>query len=164
MIRSLLVCLSLVLLACSGSAQTPFPKAYKTQEDYCRENPKMPTCIKGKPLKMTDFNSGVIYKPPVSSGAPAAAAPRSGRTQARPVAPMGLADWRFSHSSPAMLISMNIGSLLQSPVWTPPFSALGANGADSEKARAALGDIGQLLISIQNGTPSPSVLMLAKGN
>jgi hypothetical protein len=161
-IRCRLVFPGLFLLAWGGSAQLPLPKAYNTQEDYCRENPKMPTCINGKPMKMIDLSS--VYKMPAPSGAQSAAPTRSRRTQEQPAAPMGLADWRFSHSSPAMLISLNLGSLLQSPVWAPLFSSLGATGTDSEKVRAALSDIGQILLSIQNGTATPSVLMLAKGN
>jgi hypothetical protein len=77
-----------------------------------------------------------------------------------------LHDWRFSHLSPAMLINVNIKSLLQSPVWTTLFSTWTAGGvADLEKARAALSDIGQVLISIgPRRSKGPSVLILAMGN
>jgi len=162
MIRRLLLSVGLVLLTLSGFAQSSKPLSYKNTEDYCRDNPQMPTCINGKPFKMIDLNG--VYKNPVSNRAPGAAAPRTSRTQAQVVAPLGLADWRFSHTSPAMLININLGSLLQSPVWTPLFNALSGNGSDGEKARAAMSDVGQILISIQNNTASPSVLMIAKGN
>src|SRR6185295_18058229 len=77
-----------------------------------------------------------------------------------------LHDWRFSHLSPAMLLNVNIKSLLQSPIWTTLFSTWTAGGAaDLEKARLALSDIGQALISIgPSRGKSPSVLMLAMGN
>ena len=76
MIRSLLVLFAFVLLGLSCFAQSSKPLSYKTQEDYCRDNPQMPTCIKGKPFKMTDLNG--TYKMPTPSGAPAA--PRTNRT------------------------------------------------------------------------------------
>jgi hypothetical protein len=84
----------------------------------------------------------------------------------RLTAEVPLHDWRFSHSSPAMLINVNIKSLLQSPIWTALFSTWTAGGsADLEKARLALSDIGQVLISISpNRAKTPSVLMLAMGN
>src|SRR5882724_4051474 len=125
----------------------------------------MPTCIDGKPFKMDPL----IYKPPAAMPGPApnrAAAGARGTVRSEPAAPVALADWRFSHPSPALLVSINIGSLVQSPIWTTLFSALSASKAsDMEKARAALSDVGQVLISVSaNGTAEPSVLMLAKGN
>jgi len=101
---------------------------------------------------------------PPPNRAPAAGA--IGTVRSQPAAPVALADWRFSHPSPAMLINVNIGSLLQSPVWTALASAWGAGKAtEIEKVRAALSDIGQLLISVgPEGTEKQSVLMLARGN
>lgn len=169
--RRLIPFIAAPLLTCGSFAQTAAPiKSYKTQEDYCRENPQMPTCIKGKPLG--DIGAGIIYKPPVTPAAPAGTARRTARPQAPEVnslTAVKLEDWRFSHPSPAMLISINIGSLLRSPVWATLFAA-GAGSAqwkpaDLEKARTALSEIGQMLISVSpNGTANPSVLMLARGN
>ena len=164
-IRSLFGLIALVLLSWNGSAQSSKPLSYKTQEDYCRDNPKMPTCIDGKPFKMLDLSKPptvTLFPPP--NRAPAAGA--IGTVRSQPAAPVALADWRFSHPSPALLINVNIGSLLQSPVWTALASAWGAGKAtEIEKVRAALSDIGQVLISVSpNGTANPSVLMLARGN
>src|SRR5207244_1689640 len=99
------------------------------------------------------------YKFPEKT-APGATRPQTIRPQAAPdfssITPVALQDWRFSHSSPALLISVNIASLLRSPVWN---NLLPAN------ARSALSEIGQVLISIEaNSTTSPSVLMLARGS
>jgi len=64
-----------------------------------------------------------------------------------------------------MLISVNIGSLLQSSVWTTLFSPSSLDAADIEKARLALSDIGQVLISVtQFGNGKPSVLILVRGD
>ena len=164
-IRSLFGLVALVSLSWNASAQSSKPLSYKTQEDYCRDNPKMPTCIDGKPFKMLELSKPPMVNPlPAPNRAPAASARATVRSQ--PAAPVALADWRFSHPSPALLINVNIGSLLQSPVWTALASAWGAGKAtEIEKVRAALSDIGQLLISVSpNGTANPSVLMLARGN
>ncbi len=101
----------------------------------------------------------------VSRTSPTAAQPAND-----PVSAMALQDWRFSHPTPALLVSINFGSSLQSPLWASLLSALGAGGeelkvAAIERARSALGGIGQLLVSISfNGTQNPSALVLAKGN
>ena len=156
--------LALVSETAEAQSENPF-KFYKTQEEYCRANPKMPTCIKTGPFNLDAINGG-LYKPPKTP--PAAAAPRPHVQPAmRSVTEVALQDWRFSHLSPAMLISINVASLLKSPIWTALFSAWGVEvkAADMEKVRAALSDVGQMLISVSpNGTASPSVLMLAKGN
>src|SRR5207249_244946 len=124
--------------------------SYKAQEDYCRENPKMPTCINGRPIG--DALERTLYKPPAKTPSPGAGARGTSRSQARPemspVTEVTLQDWRFSHPAPAMLISLNIGSLTRSPIWATLLPALGAAPEDIEKARVALSDVGQLLISV----------------
>jgi hypothetical protein len=160
MIRTILGFATLALLSSSvdGQSSNPF-KSYKTQEEYCSDNPQMPTCIGGKPIDLSKGLSGTLYKPPTTKPAPSA------KAEPGPVAKVALEDWRFSHPAPAMLISINIGSLLRSPLLTNLFAASGAAVADIEKARAALSDVGQVLISVTaNGTATPSVVMLAKGN
>jgi hypothetical protein len=142
-----------IVLSSIGLAQpTPF-KSYKNQEDYCRENPKMPTCIKIQPL---------IYKPSATPPAvPRRTAASQGGPELRP-ADVPLSDWRFADSSPGLLVSINIGSLLRSPLLA---ALLPAPAADIEKARAVLTGVGQILISLTpNGTVKPSVLMMAKGD
>jgi hypothetical protein len=169
MIRIFFGLIALGLLSHDGYGQSKDPfKSYKTQEEYCRDQPKMPTCIKITPF---DINSLGLYKPPIA-GAPKTSGPaRPAQPRQKPVeltspAEVPLQDWRFSHLSPAILINVNIKSLLQSPIWKTLFSAWTAAGAvDMEKARLALSDIGQLLISISpNHTRNPSMLMLARGN
>ncbi len=135
-----------------GQSATPF-KSYKTQEDYCRDNPRMPTCIDVRPIG--DLQT--LYKSPKLAVKPAV---RPEPTQAERTV---LQDWRFSHTSPAMLISINIGSLLRSPLLAALLA--GTPSAEIEKARAALSDLGQVLISVgPSGTSTPSVLILAKGD
>jgi len=169
-IRSLLGFAALGLV--SGTAQvksdSPF-KFYKTQEEYCRAQPQMPTCLKTGPLNLDNVHG--LYKPPTTVPLPASRprvqpAPRS-ITPVTHTTEVMLQDWRFSHLSPAILISINLGSLLKSPIWIPLLSAWGVNvkPADMERIRGALSDVGQMLISVSpNGTATPSVLMLAKGN
>ena len=73
-----------------------------------------------------------------------------------PAADSAFEDWRFAHTAPAALISVNIASLVQSPIWTTLFPALSAGGSgwtaeDLNKARSALSDMGQVLISGSTG-------------
>src|SRR5437667_9842603 len=102
-IRSLFGLVALVSLPWTGSAQSSKPLSYKTQEDYCRDNPKMPTCIDGKPFKMLDLSKPptVTLLPPPNR-APASGA--RGTVRSQPAAPVARADWRFSHASPALLV------------------------------------------------------------
>jgi hypothetical protein len=144
------------LAAGIGFAQpTPF-KSYKNQEEYCRENPKMPTCINGAPIDVSTITG--VYKPstaPVRTGSTVRRQSPPDMSPVAPVVPVALQDWRFSHSAPALLVSVNIASLLKSPVWSTMLP---------QNARAVLGEVGQLLISVEpNGGATPSVLMLAKG-
>jgi hypothetical protein len=176
MIRIVCGVIGLTFLCWNGFGQSAGGfKSYKTQEDYCRENPKMPTCIDGRPFKNVDLGSVGIYKPPASAPASSGGARSTARPPQRQQAPeaspdVALQDWRFSHSSPALLININIKSLLQSPIWKTLLSVWAAGGVDLkaedvDKVRSALGDIGQLLISVSaNRTSTPSVLILAKGN
>jgi hypothetical protein len=152
------------LLSSSGYAQPVNPfHSYNSQEDYCRDNPKMPTCIDGRPMVFKPLTGMSVPAPPPSRGAR-----RTVRSPAQPegsVSGVAIHDWRFSHPAPAMLVSVNIGSLLQSPLWTALFPAASVDAADIEKARSALSDIGQVLISVtQNDTAKPSVVMLVRGN
>ena len=164
----------LTLVAGAARAQKSNPyqpfKAYKNHEEYCRDQPKMPTCIKTGPLNLEAINGG-LYKGPKSGPATAPRPRVQPATRANPtirsIERVTLHDWRFSHPSPAMLISINLGSLLKSPLWTGLLSAWGVDvkPAEMENIRAALSDVGQMLISVSpNGTASPSVLILAKGN
>ena len=171
----------LSLLPSTGFCQpypdgAPFPNgrySYNSAEEYCRDNPKMPTCFNGKPLAigngMIAPDPNLNLKPITPGGATTVPLNRSAQAGRTPVAAMALQDWRFSHPAPAMLVSINIGSLLQSPMWASLFSSLGGGDALKiaaiEKARASLSDIGQLLVSISaNGTKNPSALVLARGN
>ena len=178
MFRILFGLVSLTLLSWSGFGQSGSVfKSYKTHEDYCRDNPKMPTCLKIGPLD--NLSEAGLYKGPII-GAPITGRPKTGGATRRPAssqqrqqplqrrsaADVTLHDWRFSHQSPAMLVNVNIKSLVQSPIWTSLFSTWTAGGAvELDKARSALSDIGQVLISISpSRTKSPSVLMMAMGN
>jgi hypothetical protein len=139
-------------------AQSSRLPVWKNQDDYCRDNPKMPTCIKTGPIDLSTINP--VYKPSTGPSRPVGGTrrttPSSSMPDMAPAPPVALEGWRFSHSAPALLISVNIASLLKSPVWNPILPAA---------ARSALSEIGQLLISVDaNGAANPSVLMLAKGN
>src|SRR5580704_4680467 len=118
----------LAVLSLSGYAQQANPfHSYNTQEEYCRDNPKMPTCFDGRPL---------VFKPLTGMSAPAPPPSRGPRRTVRPQtqpegsAEVALQDWRFSHPAPAMLLSVNMGSLLQSPLWAALFPAASVNAAD----------------------------------
>src|ERR1043165_5126745 len=110
--RTLLV-LAILFWNCSAQSQTPF-KAYKSAEDYCRENPKMPTCINGRPVRIEDsiiYQQQPLNKPLTGAPSRGGTARGASHSQARPemssVGQVALQDWRFSHSSPAMLININ---------------------------------------------------------
>src|SRR5258708_2420333 len=174
MIRILFGLIALGLLSRSGYGQsTDSSRVFRMPIDYCRDVLKLTTCsdsIKPFDIKPFDINSLGIYKPPVA-GAHQTSGQSRPKPRPQPLAltsppEVPLQDWRFSHLSPAILINVNIKSLLQSPIWSTLFSSWTAVGtADIEKARLALSDIGQVLISISpNGTRNPSMLMLARGN
>jgi hypothetical protein len=159
------------VLASVGFAQSSNPfKTYKNQEDYCRENPKMPTCIKTGPLNLDSINGG-LYRPaaPSQSSSPAPRHPAAVQPRMSAPGPMtevALEDWRFSHPAPAMLISVNLVSLLGSPLCGTLLSgAADFTPADLDRTRRVLSDVGQLLVSVSpTASGKPSVLMLAKGN
>ncbi len=129
-------------------ASTQFGKTgFPTQEDYCRDNPKAAMCPNGRPISAD--NPLVFYtlqpdaihpvnmkaareRPTVRYNIRSRTAPQ--RPVRTPVTEMALQDWRFSHQSPAMLMSINIGSLLQSPMWAQLFSAFGAEGSSLQTA------------------------------
>jgi hypothetical protein len=52
----LTLCLVSVVVSGAVRAQDSSTKAYSTREEYCRDNPKAPTCVNGKPRKMSDLN------------------------------------------------------------------------------------------------------------
>src|SRR5215510_4229807 len=110
MIRNNFGLIVLGLLSRSGYGQSTNPfKFYKTQEEYCRDQPKMPTCIKITPFDLNGL--GGIYKPPIA-GAPrtgglARPQPRQQPLQLTAPTEVPLQDWRFSHLSPAVLINVN---------------------------------------------------------
>src|SRR5882724_4788317 len=95
----------------------PF-KSYKTQEEYCADNPKAPTCIKMKPLTLEALNPGYKpgYKPVPRSSA---ATPRVAAVVAPAPAMivLGEPDWRFAHTRADMLGGINVAGLVQSPIF-----------------------------------------------
>jgi len=131
------------------------------QDKYCRDNPKDSSC--GETKKPIDIEAltGPKYRPP--GGVPSTGPRRTARpnTAPEPMIPVALHDWRFAHPSPALLLSVNIRSLLKSPIWG---TLLPVPAADLEKARPSLSAIGQILLSLNpGGTTAPSLLILAKG-
>jgi hypothetical protein len=175
MTRNLLAFVAVALLSASGFAQPSNRTGFPTPEEFCRDNPKTAMCVDGHPLKL-DFSKmqEMVSQQPNLAPAPSAGARRTVRSkppahpETRSPGEVALQDWRFSHPSPAILVNINVGSLLQSPLWKTLFSAWGAGSlktADFEKARSALSEIGQVLISVTaNGTRNPSVLILARGD
>ncbi len=133
------------------------------QDKYCRDNPKDSSC--GETKKPIDIEAltGPKYRPPGGVPSTGAAPRRTARpnTAPEPMMPVALHDWRFAHPSPALLLSVNIRSLLKSPIWG---TLLPVPVADLEKARPSLSAIGQILLSLNpGGTAAPSLLILAKG-
>jgi hypothetical protein len=165
------------LLGAIALAQ-PIP-FYKDQEDYCYHNPQMPTCIKGKPLKIEDIN-GYLYKPkndqssttapkavqPPTPTSPSTATPRRsvdwqsmrvqrGRGSASPaVIQIGELDWRFAHPHPDLLIGIDMENLLGSELMRTLLrewaGKLGATVQEQEKMLSGMSDVKRVLISIQN--------------
>src|SRR6266851_1054638 len=109
----------------------------ETQEKYCRENPKDARCS-GKPIDFKPY-----HLPPSGSAPRRTSRPSASPMSAVPIGQVALHDWRFAHSSPALLLSVNIGSLLKSPLWG---TLLPVSAPDLERARAALSGIGQILL------------------
>ena len=141
-------------------AQATPLKSYKTQEAYCADNPKAPTCIKMKPLTVEMLNPG--YKPlPRSS----AATPRV--TTVVPPAPtmivLGEPDWRFAHARADMLGGVNITGMVRSPIFRMLVGELVKSGlvseADVESALSRAGDIEKVSISVR----AKDILVLMTG-
>src|SRR5258708_3298300 len=83
-------------------------KSYKNNEEYCRDNPKMPTCINKGPIDFSSITNPGYYDPNKKS-TPSRGATQHRTTQSQPAqislpAQVALQDWRFSHPTPAMLI------------------------------------------------------------
>jgi hypothetical protein len=164
MLRSAILIAALASAVLAQSKPPTIMKGYKNQEEYCRENPKMPTCIKMQPLTVDALRGG-LYDPKKSSSsapAPRRASTPPARIQWTAPNPVALRDWRFSHPSPAILMSLNFGSLSQSPLWNRLLSGW-AEPADIEDSRKALAGAGQALLSIRPNGGAMSVLMLARG-
>jgi hypothetical protein len=164
----------------------PFP-SYKTQEEYCAANPKMPTCIKlnWDPKKlnvsgMTDEQlesirrlSGTSKSGPVRRTVTTASA-ASAKVDVIPVAlAAGKTDWRFAHPNAAALISLNIRAILSSPALESLFSQFtgqltaqfpGLNPSDLSKTRALLSSVDRICVSVQSGGATPETVALITGH
>jgi len=134
-----------VLFAQAVYPQATVLKGYKTHEDYCRDNPKAPTCIKGKPLNIDALN-------PKLQGSPGGA-----RTPA-PVAPaapqmivLGEPDWRFAHPRADLMAAMDVTGMIRSPFFRTLLSDLGGTGgignAEMESLLARADDVEKISIS-----------------
>ncbi|MEO7653688.1 MAG: hypothetical protein ABIZ80_24785, partial [Bryobacteraceae bacterium] len=165
MLRLIASLVGVALFSASGFGQSSGGgfKSYKTQEAYCLDNPKAPTCIKIPKIHLSDIHPGMGSVPQQQTARPEMVSP-VGRDI--PASAVPLQDWRFAHSSPAMLMVINVKSLVQSPLLATVFSMLGGAGAkELDNIRAAVSDVGQILISVaaSNGE-APSTLMLIRGN
>lgn len=123
MLNLIFVCVFLLpwgLFAQSAPGQL---KGYRTNEEYCADNPNMPTCIKGKPLnleslKVSPMSKGVVMQPKPRRVEPV----RSTRTPApRPAAivkpamiKLGQPDWRFAHPNADMMGGIRMRGMMQS--------------------------------------------------
>lgn len=119
-------------------------KVYSTQEDYCRDNPKAPTCPNGKPIKMYDWtkaNPDLAYcqqhpdspnckysifsqqkgststqKQSTTTVPPSSVTTITTSTPRRPAVsdPNLPASWRFAQPNPDLLMGVNTAALRQS--------------------------------------------------
>ncbi len=132
-------------------------KSYKTQEAYCQDNPKMPTCIKMKPLPMEAINP--TYRP-----APRRVSPTPVTITAAPsMIVLGEPDWRFAHPHADLLGGMNITSLIGSPIIHMLLKEAadkgGLSAADVESGISRAGDIEKISLSVRG----KDILLLMTG-
>src|SRR6476469_4268117 len=120
--------LIVLAFAVSSAAQVAFPQqakpfpSYKTQEEYCAANPKMPTCIKLGTQKlnltgMTDQQQESIRRlAGTSKSKPTPSA--TVKFNAIPVSVTGgKPDWRFAHPNAVALIILHVRAILASPLF-----------------------------------------------
>ena len=142
-LQRLTLTLAVFVVALSGAVAAQI-KVYSTQEDYCRDNPQAPTCVKGKPLKLNDLttaNPDLAYcqkhpdspnckysifsqqKSSTSSQQKSTTAQPSsvtGETASTPRARPAVSDpnlpvsWRFAQPNPDLLMGVNTAALRQS--------------------------------------------------
>jgi hypothetical protein len=148
--------LCLVLAGWLGAQAIPGLKTYKTQEEYCADQPHAPTCTDGKPLKMLDLSKPVKLQP-------GSVLPQQQRMRviqppvAQPLAkPLNLApDWRFAHPRAELLGGINVESLLQSPTLRELLGQLAGplqiKTADIDSALAKAHGVKQVWISLRSG-------------
>ena len=160
-----------LLLPAVVAAQGLGFKAYKTQEEYCLDNPKAPTCSNGKPFKMQDLNKGLKAQPPVvlnlhnqgSSGPTVLTLPQA--QPRRPAEkPLQLqADWRFAHPRAELLAGVDVAALRESQTVRDLLAkltgALQISPADLDRVRVHGGGIDQAWLSIR----SDDCLLLLQG-
>ena len=135
-------------------------KSYNTPEAYCQDNPKMPTCIKWKPLPPEAISPGYKTTPRAGSSSPR-------MTSIAPAAPsvimLGEPDWRFAHPRADLLGGMNVAALVQSPLVRMLLTESAGNGgvsaADVEKALSSASDIEKVSLSVRG----KDILMLMTG-
>ena len=154
-LSSAAICLLLsgMLLPQAAAAQGIGFKSYKTYEEYCFDNPKAPTCVNGKPLKMEDFNKGLLYKPRV--------VPRGPRVQTiQPMPPVTQtlqlrADWRFAHPGAELLAGIDVAALRQSQTVRNLLAKLAAEPqiapAELDKMLAQASGVDQAWLSLRAG-------------
>lgn len=159
----------------------PFP-VYKSHEDYCAANPKMPTCIKLSgplvlnPSGMTDQQLETVRRLAGHPGTASSAAARAPKMNAVPVdLAGGKADWRFAHPNAAMLMSINLRAFFSSPAMEAALNEItgklstqipGLNPSDLMKARSFINNVDRIYVSTTSmgagATAQPIVLITGR--
>jgi hypothetical protein len=155
----------------------PVFKGGTTPQEFCRKFPNALACsspdyLNGKGLNVTNGLT-LDQKTLDRLTKPSSASPHRPKMDAVPVvAPGGQVDWRFAHPNAAMLMSVNLRTLLSSPAMETVFNQIssqiggqvpGIGPAELAKARAWMNNIDRLYISVQSATSNPQAVMIITG-
>ncbi len=153
-----------LILGAALFAQRPPKIGYSSQEEYCRENPKMPTCIDGSKLNLkglTQSAPGIKVKP---QAAPAARPRHEVRDWRIPMSaqplPAGQAQAHFPPPSAGILISVRPKALLGSKLLGN--LAASSEPAESSQALEAAVDLDEVRVAVGSTAKGQnSMLMMA---
>ena len=162
-----------------------FPKiGYPNHEEYCRENPKMPTCIEGPRFNIKDWAMppvGIPNLPKAGVRTRSGTAPRQQGAAGRPQQetrdwripmsavplPAGQAQARLPHANAGVLLSVRpkallgskwLGNLVFGPEGAPALATQGAALPDEMRLAVAPGTAGQMRMLMLVSAP-PAVLV-----
>jgi hypothetical protein len=140
-----------LVLAPAALAQLPPRIGYSSHEEYCRQNPKMPTCIDGSQFKLKPLWGTLPPRQTGQQPAPASrqAPARDWRIPMSPEPlPAGQAQSRLPHAHPGVLLSLRPEALVESK-WLGSL-IFGAEGAPAQ-ARQGAAAIQEVRLAVGSG-------------